>query len=171
VAAWAAAPTPNRAFLAWAGCCICSLVAVIGLYMCFAVLNGWPGARHSLPAKQDPKPQETSKRGTIAAIIASSRANDLRTLRDLIGNGRVLQARFGQFGSRMYELPNDLAVELAQWEAAVSALLVGKPQLAQFHDVPREAVFDESTGSAYDRMSRELEIIQEAINDLENENK
>ena len=41
VPTWIAAAAPGVGLIAWVGACVFSLVAAIGLYMCFATLNDW----------------------------------------------------------------------------------------------------------------------------------
>jgi hypothetical protein len=92
----------------------------------------------------------------------------LEALRSLVGDGRVLQVRLRERGSRTLTVPGDLAVEIVHWEAKASAALVNRRRfLAEFRKVQREDAFTATLGSAYDRLELQLRVIEAAIEDLE----
>lgn len=119
-------------------------------------------------ASQIPEPgQGASPAAILAAASASTRADNLAVLSKLLEEGRVLQARLGQFGSRNYEVPNDLAVEIARWEAKGGTALTRKPRLlSEFRDVQPQDVFHADTGATSERMEHQLRVLEKAARDL-----
>jgi hypothetical protein len=115
-----------------------------------------------------PQAQQGASPGAILrAASAPGRADDLAALSNLLENGRVLQARLGEPGTLNAEVPNDLAVEIARWEAQGATALTRKPDLLdEYRRVPYQNVFTATMGSMNLRMEHQLGVLEEAVQEI-----
>lgn len=128
--------------------------------------------KDSLLAELASRVPELRYRSSPAAILrglqASAQADDLTALRDLLLDGRMVQARLREQGYSNIELQGDLAVEIGQWEGRASTALVSKPdRLREFRNAPGNPQSGLSTCEAYKRTEHQLEVLEETIQDLQ----
>jgi len=103
------------------------------------------------------------KAAILAGAHESAVAQRKEALRRLRGEGRVLQARLGEWGTAALIVPTDLNVDIARWEADAETALQHRPErLAEFRGVRRDDAFTVTTGSAHGRIERLLEILDAA---------
>ncbi len=170
VATWLTAAASGSRFPIWPAYGF-SLVAVIGLYMCFAVLHGWWPARRPRTAAPLPSPSP--------AIIATARKDQLphdsapssTAIRDLIMEGKAMQARIGDRRGPFTTVPDDLQKSFAAWKTKVSALLAsqGAGLLAQFEGRPLQVPFAVPglAGVIYDKIEQGIRLLEVIKQDLE----
>lgn len=114
---------------------------------------------------------------SASAILAASRASTGTgadpgsELRRILLDGRIIQARFREWGSTNVELPGDLAVELGQWEARAKTALVDSPdRLREFRDAPGWEI-GLSTGEALRRTEHQMNAVENALQDIQQSGK
>jgi hypothetical protein len=121
-----------------------------------------------LAIREDEPRYRSSPRAILRAIRASAQADDLAAVRDLLLDGRLVQARLREQGYSNIELQGDLAVEIGQWEGRATTALVSKPErLREFRNAPGDPQTGLSTGEAYRRTEYQLGVLEELIQDLQ----
>jgi hypothetical protein len=160
------------------------LVAAAGFYFHFrrerlpltAAGNGESQPTAAQERKQRPREREDGSSPGAPTVVAKTnhqRGSVVRTLRELLVEGRAMQARFG-FSERPGPLaivPSGLLESLAEWEAKVSAALDSWPGwLTQFQAAPtrRLQVFKPSVADVvYDKVEQRLRVLEEIVRGLE----
>jgi hypothetical protein len=85
-------------------------------------------------------------------------------LAELFVEGRMLQARLGEAHSANVYVPNELAINIARWEAqAINALVDQPAHLNHLKEAPGKSSIDETTGDAFRRMQHQLNVIENAM--------
>jgi hypothetical protein len=120
-------------------------------------------------ASRAPEPHHrSSPRAILRAVQASAQAEDLATLRSLLLDGRMVQARLRESGYSNLELQGELAVAIGQWEGrAATALVSRSDQLREFRNAPGDPQTGLSIYEAYRRTEHQLEVLEEAIQEFQ----
>lgn len=172
VATWTVAAAPGSRFPIWPAY-VFGLVAVIGLYMCFAVLHGWRPAKRLHSTTPQPIPDRPSP----GAIVTTARktqshqgsAISPETLRDLIVEGEAMQARVAGRRGPLALVPSDLPQSVAEWKEKVSAVLASRPDLlAQFQAAPPPSVFalHSPAGELHDEIGQHIRVLRAIVRGL-----
>jgi hypothetical protein len=110
---------------------------------------------------------------TATAKTSHQRGSVVRTLHELLVEGRAMQARFG-FSERpglLAIVPHGLPESLAEWEAKVSAALDSWPGwLSQFQAAPTRGFYLFKPSAAdvvYDKIEQRLTVLEEIVRSLE----
>lgn len=110
--------------------------------------------------------QAASNSSSTNTNVSTSSTNIPATLRNLLEDGRVLQARLGERDSS-FVVASDLSVEIARWEARSLNALMDQTDRSFADDFrnqgPGDDVFTISGFRAYNRMGHQLATIEQAI--------
>lgn len=147
------------------------VIFVVGLALLFLPVRrsqlAEPIPSRPLAARPAPATIAPAKMSRMSAPQGS--AATLETLRDLIMEGKAMQARIADRRGLFTKIPDDLQKSSAAWKTKVSAALTSQPgMLAQFEGDPIRIplAVQGPTGMIYDKIEQGIRVLEVIKQDL-----